>query len=996
MRLKDLLAFTCCCCIGVMSHSQEYRILHWGIENGLSQGINQKIIKDKDGFIWATSYEGVNRFDGKSFQNFYSSPGKRNAIKGTETIGLVVDSLGKIWVGSGEGLNRYDPVTDSVISFEPRNKNTGRIKYVVPIIATGNEVICLDINNELIGYETRNFYRRLITSQIRWFNDYSNVNNSWFDKKKNELWMPAEFGLARVKINSGKTEFFWTDEHINAIEYLSGDTMLLGTKDGLLKWAISNNSSQHIEKIGGSTLGKVTCINSDEAGYWVGTEEHGLFRVMRNGDVRHLSKSNEQLNSIDGNKINTIYSDNNGIVWISVGTNGIDQLIPGHRFRHYSENPASNNSLSNNIVRCFMEDAQHNIWIATQGGGLNIYNPAQQKFSALTTNNLPGLPFNLIRFMVRDGENSGLIGTEKGMCRLDLRQLKAERIKFVDIKGSQLRPPYIEQITPYGDSAWLIATKEFGLFELKKESKTCTQLPFPGNKHVFYVALINNLLFVSIWDDDPRIFRIEEKKWTEIRPDLSAFLVTYVLYVPDSKRYWIGTLKGLLEVDENLKIIRQYTTDDGLTNHYIYAMVLDKEGILWISTNKGISAFDTHSKIFSQYTPADGLQGYEYNAKAGFLAADGKIYFGGINGFDVINTRTNVSLPEDSRLYIRQLKVNNFIYTGSTDIKYTREIYLPYSAGNITISTGIIDFVMRANHQIRYKLEGADKEWKTAERDFVINYSGLAPGQYRFLGVANDKPLSSKPQVALTIFIAHPWWQSWWFTSLVIVAFLLIVVLIIRFYYNRKLEKQKILFEKQQAVEQERTRIAMEMHDDLGSGLTTIRYLAGGLSYLPPAVTKEKAEKIVSSAKSLVDNMNDIIWTMKSDNNTLDETLAYIRKQATEQLETAGIDYLVDFPKNVPVVQLSSEIKRNLLLISKEAIHNIVKHSAATSVSLSAQFGTNQLEIKIIDNGKGIDLGDVSKFGNGLKNMRKRAEEIDATFEVTNRKGTTITISAAV
>src|SRR5207342_2004239 len=106
------------------------------------------------------------------------------------------------------------------------------------------------------------------------------------------------------------------------------------------------------------------------------------------------------------------------------------------------------------------------------------------------------------------------------------------------------------------------------------------------------------------------------------------------------------------------------------------------------------------------------------------------------------------------------------------------------------------------------------------------------------------------------------------------------------------------------------------------------------------------AEKIVSSAKSLVDNMNDIIWTMKSDNNTLDETLAYIRKQAAEQLETAGIDYHIEFPKELPEVKLSNELKRNLLLISKEAIHNVVKHSAATNVLVTALWEGGEIQLK--------------------------------------------------
>jgi signal transduction histidine kinase len=259
-------------------------------------------------------------------------------------------------------------------------------------------------------------------------------------------------------------------------------------------------------------------------------------------------------------------------------------------------------------------------------------------------------------------------------------------------------------------------------------------------------------------------------------------------------------------------------------------------------------------------------------------------------------------------------------------------------------------------------------------------------------------PVSSyAPQdLSYSFTITPPWWDTWWSKIVMLATFVGIIVLVIRFYYRRKLQKQRILFEKQQAVEQERTRIAMEMHDDLGSGLTTIRYLAGGLSLQSGNSSKDKAEKIASSAKSLVDNMNDIIWTMKSDNNSLNETLAYIRKQAAEQLETAGIDYHIDFPKDPPVIKLSNELKRNLLLISKEAIHNIVKHSAATNVYLTAHLDTNQLQLKIVDNGKGIDLTDISRFGNGLKSMRKRAEEIRALLEVMNAEGTTIVVTAPV
>jgi signal transduction histidine kinase len=207
------------------------------------------------------------------------------------------------------------------------------------------------------------------------------------------------------------------------------------------------------------------------------------------------------------------------------------------------------------------------------------------------------------------------------------------------------------------------------------------------------------------------------------------------------------------------------------------------------------------------------------------------------------------------------------------------------------------------------------------------------------------------------------------------------------------MRKQKIIFEKHQAVEQERTRIAMEMHDDLGSGLTAISYLAGGLSVESSAATRDRAEKIASSAKTLVDSMNDIIWTMKSDNNSAKDALAYMRKQVAEQLETADINFSFDFPQHIPEISLSSEQKRNLLLISKEIIHNIIKHAHANEVAITAQINNRFLQLKIADNGKGFDPVKLTPFGNGLKNMQRRASEIDAQLEIDSHAGTTISLT---
>lgn len=237
-----------------------------------------------------------------------------------------------------------------------------------------------------------------------------------------------------------------------------------------------------------------------------------------------------------------------------------------------------------------------------------------------------------------------------------------------------------------------------------------------------------------------------------------------------------------------------------------------------------VKFFNTSTKAFTNYTPADGLQEYEYNAKAGYRAVNGTVYFGGINGFDVISPVVKGAGENTSKFYIKNLLINNVEYSGPKEINYTNEIHLSYRENNITIQTGIIDFMPKGNNRVKYMLRGIDKEWRIADRDFVINYSGLLPGEYEFVATTTDDTQSTSAVQHLKIIIDAPWWATNWFRILSAIVLGGIVVLLVQSYYRRKLRAKQLQLEKEQVVEKERTRIAMDMHDDLGSGLSRIRF----------------------------------------------------------------------------------------------------------------------------------------------------------------------------
>jgi signal transduction histidine kinase/ligand-binding sensor domain-containing protein len=994
MRRKILLIF-CVFFLPAVLLSQDFRIVHWGIENGLSQGINQKIIRDAEGFIWATSFEGVNRFDGKTFRPFYSFPQKRNSIKGTETVGLVEDAQHAIWIGSGNGLNRYDPVTDSVMTFKLHaHSSKPAPEYIIPIVATEKEVICFAITGELIAYNIQNFSRRVIAKNIPWYDDYVNTNNSWFDVTAKELWMPVENGIVKINVATGATNQYHPSLHINAvIPAYNKDMLLLGTDNGFLRWNRLIDKVTPVTSLGGEQLGKVTCFALDGLdNIWIGTEEYGIFILSLNNEVSRITRSTEQ-NSIRGNKINTIYFDRNGNTWVGVSTNGIEQMVRGNRFTHFTENSKEDNNLNNNVVRCFMEDADQDLWIATQGGGINIFNPFSREFSFITRKQQPGLPFDFIRYMVKDEKERAWIGTEKGMCRMHMESKETDRISFRNISGQALPDPYVEHIIPWQYNYWLIATKEYGLFELNKDSTIARQLPFPGNKHVFYTAYVNDLLFVCVWDNDPKLFRVKGTQLQELKKDITAFTITYVLHDKPAKKYWIGTLKGLLETDENLNILHHYTRENGLSNHYIYAMVMDRDRLLWISTNRGLSQFNTKTGTFRVFTPSDGLQGYEYNAKAGFMASGGTMYFGGTNGFDEISPTPPTKNVGPARFYIRDLLINNVSWSGNKNINYIDAISLPYSSNNITIETGIIDFNSSGINKIRYKLENIDADWKIADRDFSINYSGLPPGDYAFVATAANMNNEWNPaETKIHFSIAKPWWQTWWFRISLIAVIGASVTFSIRSYYRRQLLRQRTEFEKKQAVEHERTRIATDMHDDMGAGLSRIKFLSEtiGIKKQQQQPIEEDLGKIREYSHDMIDKMGEIVWALNEKNDSLNDLLSYTRAYAVEYLFQNGIKCTVQTPEHHEGAEfVSGEFRRNVYLTVKEALHNIVKHSQAANVTIDIKIN-DQLTVFISDDGTGFEEKNIRPFSNGLSSMKKRMEAMGGRCTILSNKGTSV------
>jgi signal transduction histidine kinase len=221
-----------------------------------------------------------------------------------------------------------------------------------------------------------------------------------------------------------------------------------------------------------------------------------------------------------------------------------------------------------------------------------------------------------------------------------------------------------------------------------------------------------------------------------------------------------------------------------------------------------------------------------------------------------------------------------------------------------------------------------------------------------------------------------------------------ILIIGFRFYYKRRLEKQMAALEKKQAIEKERTRIATDMHDDLGAGLSRIKFLSQSIlnkKGTDEVITAE-LEKITSFSDEMSEKMGEIIWALNEKNDTLADLIAYTRSYTMEYLANHQIECEADTPLHLPANFITGEMRRNIFLSVKECLHNIVKHAEASKVFFSVQLN-GMMQIIIHDNGKGIDWNNQRAFSNGIENIRRRMKEVNGEVKFSNEKGTVVSLT---
>src|SRR5665213_1775064 len=444
----------------------------------------------------------------------------------------------------------------------------------------------------------------------------------------------------------------------------------------------------------------------------------------------------------------------------------------------------------------------------------------------------------------------------------------------------------------------------------------------------------------------------------------------------------------------------QYTDRNGLVANSVDYMIEDGRGFLWIGSNKAlmrapIKALADFAAGMADFIPCrafgkhDGLPSGECtfdSQPACCRAASGTLFFPTIAGAVSVDPDRISIDTHPPQVMIESVAVDGKEQnTNGLHTLPPQKIVLPPGREQLDIQYACLNFDAPNWTRFKYRLEGFETAWRSVENSRVVHYSKLPPGDYSFVVTACNQDGVWNPSGAiLEVLVLPPFWRAWWFLSAMTIAALGIIIGAVHFISTQKLQRQLEGLRQREALEKERARIARDIHDQVGASLTQVSLL-GELVETDkdhPDEVAAHALQISQTARETTRALDEIVWTVNPSNDTLEGLVNYICKHAQEFLAVAGLRYRLDAPPQLPALPISPEARHNVFLAAKESITNVVRHAHATEVWVRLRIESRQFTLEIEDNGRG-PAGMNEKSGrNGLRNMRKRLEDIGGRFTI--------------
>ncbi|HUR32104.1 MAG TPA: two-component regulator propeller domain-containing protein [Saprospiraceae bacterium] len=964
----------------------QYRFRNFDTRDGLSHYQVNCLQEDSRGFLWIGTEFGLNRFDGVTFEKWYNVPGDSTSLINNNISTIAEDLQHHLWVSTEKGISIYDNKTGKFRSFrEIETQNSGTIDLQQPIVFCDKDgdVWIGNGRGSVILYKPQSniFFNIpvLLAPQGRMQNKFI---GGFLQDSKNRIWVSTSYGIYLIDKYELKASPYRIDETHEGSPAWNACTTLFETKKGHLLCGTWNAGFLIFDE------------KKNTFGPYYG--DKNLF--LPEGSVFHFGQYDETI----------LFSTGTGLFSFN------EKDLPSAEFKEYwlhERYPDDPLGLASTSVNSIMSDPVGNLWI---GGdhGLSLLNKNSKHYKSFSFENITLYKNEAPRNIEQNG-NQLLVGVSKEVIVFDLQTEKFIKEKpnispsgfhrFIKSGNNFYQPSQssltvydlnfkllktIEEFHPNGSpmniynamkdsegNLWIVTSR----FGLRKHEANGTILSFLNDStqgihsvgDIFggitesrngniYAGGKQLFILQKGADDFTSVSILNEKISNEIR----------ALKMKDSI-LWIGSRNGLFSFNENNETITFHNLPPEV-NQVITALEIDRTGNIWMVTSSGIVKYNPGDSTTLVLNDKNGWPSSYSTIKA---LNDGRVAAGIIGEIILINPEEiqpeNYSpMPSVTQVKIDE-KVSYLMPEADTTfrIKYNQSIRFNYIS---------LTYHNAANNKYAWQLKGLDDRWHNAGNVTSQPFASLAPGRYSFsIKSANASNVWSEKYSTIHFIVMPPFYRTGWFITLI--AF--IIGGIIYIFYRYRLQKAI-------QIERMRTRIATDLHDDIGATLSSISFYSEAVHQKTKNKLPEVSpilEKMGETSRSMVSSMSDIVWAINPQNDDMSKMLSRMKSYAHELSSLKEKPIHLEIDDKAQHLKLQLEQRRNIYLIFKEALNNALKYADCSQIWIHVKLKANHLSLKIEDDGKGFDTRE-EKEGNGIKNMQKRAADIGADINISSEK----------
>lgn len=1008
---------------------------------GLSHNTVTSLTLDRNGFLWVGTIDGVNRFDGKRVKVYRHDASDSTTISDNFIHGILEDDNGILWIWTRDGgINKFNPVMEEFTRYQYSELDSVSIPSapVYMFYQDYNGVYWASVGNEAFGiFDPANgsYRKAIIKDMVTGKQLYSpNAVVEFMDESLLGVSYTGLYYVSAEEIQHFKKDLLKKEIVAERIRVLNGSNIenlsRIMVNDLNQIWVVSQNSG--ILKVKGEVLSE-KIKTSLESG--IATEpnqelfiekEKLLIGATGEKDVTIIDKQSGETDAYRikvGRKDFTpsmLYEDMEGGLWAASWGSGFIRLK--EQTANELINPEKYPEMGVAFMLAFEEEPEKGLWF---GGSDGLHFWQQENQAIHNYKALEQFSGKQIWSLERDERGLWVITVSNGMFFVPINEEGEPqgKIKAFTPSNSFLHSFYLHQV--FIDSrGWMWIGYEGDGVQLIKNTELLLKgepvkvrhyspdsgggLTIGGSKIRRMYEDTNGDVWLATMENGFTRIDIEQNqvkgsmvlRHSQDNPNTISFNDGRSIYQQNDSTYWFATYGGgINRWNMNTNTFLRLGAEQGLANNSTYGILPDEDGIhLWISTNNGLSRLNTRSLQFNTYTEEDGIQNNEFNTGAFLKKDDGKLVFGGIHGFNIIDTDKLFIQEKGPIVKLTEIKLFNEAYDSDTSSVYKKHLVLPHHQNFLSFEFAALDYEAPSENVYAYKMDGIDEEWvESGNRNFA-DYPNLKPGNYTFrVKAANSDGVWNEGGIKLGVLITPPWWQTWWFRSIAGLFILIGFVSGVRYISQRRLREQLRKMEVENKLRSERERISRDLHDHVGAQLANIKT---GLTLVEKYNEKKNLARSAELMNSLRDDANitikqlrETIWALNQNNLAIDEFIEYLRTYFQSQSglrEKLQIHY---HKKTETTVSLSSPQALNIFRIIQEATQNTLKHAGAENLEFRFEQQNGCLAVIIKDDGQfKKDKSMVLNGGYGLGNIRKRAEELDADLQIMTKKGTEIRV----